>query len=251
MTEGGAGGAGGARLSIREIARRLDVPESTLRYYRNAFAAYIPTVGTGRNRRHPEDAVEIFRTISRFFAAGETRETIRNSLAGARLGQPGSQGIIEVKRPSERQLSLDIDVSEAVEVVQSGGRLRTREVEQLITAMMVRDREIAQMHRDLLKLVTRMLETLEARLVPAREPEGRGAAVGGQRASTPGPPPPPPPPPPPAAPPAPGRQELERLRESLAVERETVERLRRAKLELEHQVARAEREGKSEKRGRK
>ena len=242
MTEGGAGGA---RLSIREIARRIDVPESTLRYYRNAFAAYIPTMGTGRSRRHPEDAVEIFRTISRFFAAGETRETIRNSLAGARLGQPGSQGIIEVKRPSERQLSLDIDVSDAVEVVQSGGRLRTREVEQLITAMMVRDREIAQMHRDLLKLVTRMLETLEARLVPAREPEGRGAAVGGQRASSPAPPPPP------AAPPAPGRQELERLRESLVVERETVERLRRAKLELEHRLARVEREGKSEKRGRK
>lgn len=242
MTEGGAGGA---RLSIREIARRIDVPESTLRYYRNAFAAYIPTVGTGRSRRHPEDAVEIFRTISRFFAAGETRETIRNSLAGARLGQPGSQGIIEVKRPSERQLSLDIDVSDAVEVVQSGGRLRTREVEQLITAMMVRDREIAQMHRDLLKLVTRMLETLEARLVPAREPEGRGAAVGGQRASSPAPPPPP------ATPQAPGRQELERLRETLVVERETVERLRRAKLELEHQVARVEREGKSEKRGRK
>ena len=39
--------------TIREIAQELDLPESTVRYYRDAFPEHIATVGTGRRRRYP------------------------------------------------------------------------------------------------------------------------------------------------------------------------------------------------------
>ena len=220
-----------ARLSIREISRRIDVPESTLRYYRNTFGQYIPTVGSGRNRRHPEQAVDVYKTISRLFAAGESRETIRSRLEAARQGPEG--GPIEwsdVQRPPPGQLNLDIADIEPVEVVSGRGSLRAREIEQLISALMMRDRELTQMHRELLEVLTRLIEVMESRIVavgPADRaletasgttPAGESEALEEQL------------------------EEIDSLRESLAQEQETVERLRRAKLELEQRLIRLERE---------
>lgn len=51
-------------LTVAEIARRLNLPESTVRYYRDRFEKYIPDVGTGRSRRYQEEALEVFRFIA-------------------------------------------------------------------------------------------------------------------------------------------------------------------------------------------
>lgn len=51
-------------LTIAEIARRLNIPESTVRYYRDRFEKYIPDIGSGRSRRYQEDALEVFRFIA-------------------------------------------------------------------------------------------------------------------------------------------------------------------------------------------
>lgn len=216
-----------ARLSIREISRRIDVPESTLRYYRNSFGPYIPTVGSGRNRRHPEEAVEVYKTISRLFAAGESRETIRSRLEAARQGE-GPIEWSDVERPPPGQLNLDIADIEPVEVFRGGGSLRAREIEQLISALTLRDRELTQMHRELLEVLTRLIEVMESRIVavaadrslePGSETAAAEAGVLEERL-----------------------EEIDALRDSLAQEQETVERLRRAKLELEQRLIRLERE---------
>lgn len=51
-------------LTIAEIAKRLRLPESTVRYYRDHFAPYVPVVGEGRQRRYPAEALEVFRVIA-------------------------------------------------------------------------------------------------------------------------------------------------------------------------------------------
>jgi DNA-binding transcriptional MerR regulator len=68
--------------NLREMARVLDLPESTVRYYRDAFAEHIATVGTGRRRRYPEDALATLRSIADGYAKGRTREEIDAELFG-------------------------------------------------------------------------------------------------------------------------------------------------------------------------
>ncbi len=70
-------------LSVAEIARRLDVPESTVHYWKNRFSQHLPSVGVGRQKRFKPEAVEVFATISQMLSAGhpagEIMETLTNS----------------------------------------------------------------------------------------------------------------------------------------------------------------------------
>lgn len=50
-------------LTLKEIAKELGVPESSLRKYREIFSAFIPSVGSGRSRRYREEAIEILNEI--------------------------------------------------------------------------------------------------------------------------------------------------------------------------------------------
>src|SRR5262245_27904038 len=72
----------GAGYTLREIARELNLPESTIRYYRDALAAYIPTVGLVRRRPYPADALDIFRTIADGYSQNLSREDIEANLPG-------------------------------------------------------------------------------------------------------------------------------------------------------------------------
>ena len=64
-----------------ELARELGLPESTTRYYRDVFAPFVPSVGMGRRRRYPDEALSILRFIAGAFAEGRTREEITRVLA--------------------------------------------------------------------------------------------------------------------------------------------------------------------------
>lgn len=63
-------------LTIADIAKELELPESTVRYYRNRFPAYISAVGKGRNRRYKPEALEALRTIA---------EGLRNNVTAAEV----------------------------------------------------------------------------------------------------------------------------------------------------------------------
>lgn len=68
-------------LTIAEIASRLELPESTVRYYRDRFTVYVPVTGKGRGRRYPEEAVEVFRTIADGLRSGQTATMVDDTLS--------------------------------------------------------------------------------------------------------------------------------------------------------------------------
>ena len=68
-------------LSIKEIARQLEVPESNVRYWRDRFEDYLPVVGEGRKRRYKKQALDIFQAIRDGYQANQSTEDIARDLA--------------------------------------------------------------------------------------------------------------------------------------------------------------------------
>ncbi len=242
-----------ARLSIREISRRTGVPESTLRYYRSLFPGHIPTLGSGRHRRHPEHAVPVFRQISDLFADGESREGILRQLKETHPDATESGSAAASRVPRMFEVKVSPEVEHPLDVSGLPRRVPAGDFEGFVAALMARDRELMAMHRGLLDLVGRLIATFEAKKPVA---EARPEAATHEPATT-------------QAPPpdeasgdgttategsvetepsvgspdsADAEKQLEQLRQSLEREREMVERLRRAKLEIEQRLARFERD---------
>lgn len=71
----------GNLLTMAEIARTLDLPESTVRYYRDRFPEFIPAVGVGRNRRYRPEALDVLRFIADAMKESTPAEGIRKGLA--------------------------------------------------------------------------------------------------------------------------------------------------------------------------
>jgi DNA-binding transcriptional MerR regulator len=69
------------QLTAAEIARRLGEPESTVRYHARRFSSFVPTTGSGRSRRYPEDAVDVLRVIGEQLRAGTPAAEIEQQLA--------------------------------------------------------------------------------------------------------------------------------------------------------------------------
>lgn len=70
-----------AYLTNADIARHLDLPESTVRYYRDRFVAYLPMVGEGRNRRYQPEALEVFRVIAEILRNNGTATDVEAALS--------------------------------------------------------------------------------------------------------------------------------------------------------------------------
>ena len=68
-------------LSVAEIARELELPESTVHYWKNRFAQHLPSVGRGRQKRFKPEAIEIFGTISRLLKEGHTARDVMEQLS--------------------------------------------------------------------------------------------------------------------------------------------------------------------------
>ncbi|MBI9111758.1 MerR family transcriptional regulator [Maridesulfovibrio ferrireducens] len=68
-------------LSIAEISRLLEVPESTLHYWKNRFAQYLPSAGRNRQKRFKPGAVEIFSLIASMLKQGHTTEDVMAELS--------------------------------------------------------------------------------------------------------------------------------------------------------------------------
>ncbi len=68
-------------LSVAEIARELELPESTVHYWKNRFAQHLPSVGKGRQKRFKPEAIEVFGTISRLLKQGHTARDVMDQLS--------------------------------------------------------------------------------------------------------------------------------------------------------------------------
>jgi DNA-binding transcriptional MerR regulator len=68
-------------LSIAEISRLLEVPESTLHYWKNRFSQYLPSSGRNRQKRFKSESVEIFKFIASMLKQGHTAEDVMAELS--------------------------------------------------------------------------------------------------------------------------------------------------------------------------
>jgi len=284
-------------LTLKQVADELDLPESTVRYYRDAFLDHIPSIGTGRRRRYPPPAVAVLRTVAAGYAAGRSREAILGTLEGATPRT--ASGPAHQPHAAEHQAS-DVSNLELLAAIVDGEREQRDALWQMAKEI-VRLTEVLEGQE---KVLTEIADHAGVRpaLAAAQPPralsQGRADAAWSPAPPPPAPPvpepppvqaaPPPPPPPvetrapsplppapapPPPTPPAqspwraeapppvppPGvpqaapppppprpvqsgapASEMERLRAELESERDLVERLREAKVKLEHRVSDAE-----------
>ena len=68
-------------LSIADISRHFNLPESTTRYYLKRFAAYIPSVGEGRRRRFRPETLDIITAILEEMKQSRTAQAVEEALA--------------------------------------------------------------------------------------------------------------------------------------------------------------------------
>lgn len=68
-------------LTATEIAKRLTIPESTIRYYRDRFPAYVPMTGEGRSRRFRPEAIDVLRFIADQLRSGVPASNVESELS--------------------------------------------------------------------------------------------------------------------------------------------------------------------------
>jgi len=68
-------------LTLAEIAKQLDIPESTARFYRDRFPKYIPAVGEGRQKRYRPETVDVLRFIAEGFKRNVTAIELEEELS--------------------------------------------------------------------------------------------------------------------------------------------------------------------------
>ncbi|MBI4420753.1 MAG: MerR family transcriptional regulator [Gemmatimonadetes bacterium] len=224
-------------LTLREIARELNLPESTIRYYRDAFALYLPAVGMGRRRRYPADVLELFRVIAEGYSQNLNREDIEAKLQEiAPLPTPTPQPASDAAPHTALRVHSRTSLSgarndELVATILDGERER-REVMWQIAREIVRMGEALDRQQSLLSQIAQHLDLAPGRTLPPAPATSAPTAAG------------------PGPEPATAAEaetsalakELQALREELQKERELVERLRRSKLEIERRAAQAEAE---------
>ena len=218
-------------LTIRDVARELGLPESTVRYYRNAFAAYLPSVGTGRRRRYPAEAVPLFRLVAEGYAQNRPRLEIEQALSETG-GERAAATRPAVPLPA-LAFGAEAGRDELLATVLDGERER-REVMWQMAKELVRLGEAIERQQVVLGRLVEAVGGPVRSLVPGQAADPAGAPGDGHGRS--------------ASPAAQavspddfaGPAELDHLRQELARERELVERLRRSKLDIERRAAEAE-----------
>ncbi len=210
-------------LTLKQIAEELGLPESTVRYYRDAYPDKVPCVGTGRRRRYPRAAVAVLRSIADAYASGRSRREIAEAFGSGERPPAGDH-----RRAGDADEVSNLDLMAAL----LDGEREQREALWQMAGEIVRLTEVLDgQDRVLAALAGHAgIPVAERPAIarPARPALGSGRTEDLQ------------PPDPPIPVQDPAATEVERLRQELESERALVERLRQARLELERRAADAE-----------
>ena len=207
-----------ALLTLSQIAVQLRLPESTTRYYRDAFPDLVPQVGTGRRRRYPPEAVDVLRSIAMAYAAGHTHAAVRAQLdhgdAPVTALVPANHH--PARRSGERATSLDVL---AAILERDKGQ---REVLWQMAEGLARMTEILDgQNRVLAALADRVGTNGGRAAAPTPDAAGAAASTVAEEVAT-------------------AAEDAAKLKAELDAERSLVERLRDARLQLERRAAEAE-----------
>ncbi|MFI5208349.1 MAG: MerR family transcriptional regulator, partial [Gemmatimonadales bacterium] len=107
-------------LTLRQLAEELNLPESTVRYYRDAFLDHIPSVGTGRRRRYPREAIAVLRSIADDYAAGRPRQHIAAGMTGHGTTSPALA--LPAEQPSRAMPLEDVTNLDLLAAILDGER---------------------------------------------------------------------------------------------------------------------------------
>ena len=209
---------GASLYSVRQIAEKLSLPESTVRYYRDTYAAYLPVVGTGSRRRYPFETLERIRAIKEGYAKGLNRSSIETRLR-------------QDETPSESSGDGSTALTQYDEVLATilDGERERREAMWQVAREIVRLGEIVERQHVLLGAIADHVGASDRTLPPNGDlsdvdgndveliPVGEAATIDGRVEA-----------------------QLAALREQLESERDLVERLRRSKVDMERRAADAE-----------
>jgi DNA-binding transcriptional MerR regulator len=218
-----------------ELARELNLPESTTRYYRDVFSPYVPSVGSGRRRRYPEKALTVLRFIADAFAVGRTRDEIREALTnGGAQQNPTVEGTEPAHEPFTASKRSDQVTASLIE----GEREQRELMWQMIRELSRFGDAIERQHHILSELVDHVFHNadrqlpsvssessienvVDADVVLDSEDDVEEISDNVSPVSQP---------------------DVEALRKALETERDLVNKLRQSKLELERRAASAESE---------
>jgi DNA-binding transcriptional MerR regulator len=199
--------------TLRDIAAELQLPESTVRYYRDAFVHHVPTVGSGRRRRYPPDAVAMLRLIALLYQEGRSRDQIEYELSQLDVPEPHQRPMkVSEVMPRQEVLRPPAETGALLRELLEGERERRDAMWQMVREVVRLGGAIERQHAALMDISER-LALLSDRALPSGDAS----------------------PAPPSGTTADLLRELEALRVELA-------RLRRSKLEIERRAAEAEAE---------
>lgn len=68
-------------LTMAQIAKQLNLAESTARFYRDRFEDFIPSIGEGRKKRYKPETIEVLRFIAEGYNRNLTAIDIRDGLS--------------------------------------------------------------------------------------------------------------------------------------------------------------------------
>jgi DNA-binding transcriptional MerR regulator len=223
------------QYGLCELARELGLPESTTRYYRDVFAPFVPSVGKGRRRRYPEEAVTVLRFVAEAFTDGRTRDEIAQMLGEEATPRPENNVAAESSTGFSRQRSKPDQVMTSLI---EGEREQRELMWQMVRELSRFGDAIERQHYILSELVDHVFHNADRQLPAAgngdiienvvdadivSEAEYEAVATPDRESPS-------------------SHVDVEALRKALETERDLVERLRQSKLDLERRAAAAEAE---------
>ncbi|MBU1247163.1 MAG: MerR family transcriptional regulator [Proteobacteria bacterium] len=131
-------------LSVAEIARQLDVPESTVHYWKNRFVQHLPSVGQGRQKRFRPEAVEIFAKIAEMLGAGHPAGEVMDVLAQQYPMTPST--VVESVPTAMSAMSME----PVIQMAQTMGNEIARSLGDYLSKLM--DPDMAQGQQDIMQL---------------------------------------------------------------------------------------------------
>jgi len=107
-------------ISLREVARQLGLPPSTVVYYKDRFAEHLPFQGSsGRRRRYPYDVIDIFKNIRELFDNNWSAEQIAQHLASGKKLRLGNVSMDQADSPGPGRFAVQATDRRTTELYES------------------------------------------------------------------------------------------------------------------------------------
>lgn len=145
--------------TIKDLARELDVGESTVRFWRDRFSEFMPSVTQGKRKLYREEVLEALRFIKQESNRSKSAEQIRDELS--------------------RQQPIDVEPEKSQRSAAAAQQWRSGEDGQELVPQVLEG--ILERVRDILQEQNRRMESVEAENRELRDRLARIEAAGPQR----------------------------------------------------------------------